>query len=377
MINMSEYHQHLLLGKVTHALTDDESVEFNHLLSSNPEFELAYKEMISKLPESMVESGFKKLDAPAYWRDLSSELEGKAGRKSAVIKKMAAVAAAFIGLLSIGWYLLAVSRKSDTVTLPVISSNASVQLKLANGKIIQLADYKETIAAGAISLDNDGSHLSFGASDTKNEGMNTMYVPTGKDYKITLSDGSEIWMNAQTTLHFPFYFSDSTREITISGEAYCKIAKNEKSPFILHLPESSVTVLGTAFNVNTYTPDKTVVSLMEGKINFTGGDHTQVLKPGRQIIFNGKEMSEDNFNSKAVLSWQQGIFYMDEANIMEIADLLKRWFGVEVVIENPDLYKKRFAGIIDKNLPLEEFLNDLKAIAKITSVQQGAEVHFK
>jgi ferric-dicitrate binding protein FerR (iron transport regulator) len=374
---MSEYHQHLLLGKVTHALSDDEVVEFENLLSGDREFELAYKELISKLPASMVETGFKKMDAPSEWRDLASELKRKAGNKRMVVKRIAAMAAVFIGLFCIGWYLLAVNNRPGKATLPLNSNAANVQMKLANGKIIQLTNNKEMIKTGAVSLDNDGNNLSFAVNDKKESGINTIYVPTGKDYKITLSDGSEIWMNAQTTLSFPFYFSDSVREVTIHGEAYCKIAKNKESPFILHLPESTVTVLGTEFNVNTYLPDKTVVSLMEGKVNFTGGSSTQSLEPGKQIVFDGENFTKNDFNSRTVLSWQQGIFYMDEANIAEIADVLNRWFGVTVIVENPDLYKKRFAGIIDKKLPLNDFLSDLNAIAKITSVQKGSEVHFK
>lgn len=373
---MSEHHQHLLLGKVTHALSDDEVIEFDTLLSNDPEFVIAYKEMISKLPSHMVETGFKALDDPSLWRDLPSEFKRKTVNNRELLKRIAA-AAIFIGIVSIGWYLLAVNNSPDKAMQPIDNNNANVLLKLANGKMIQLANSKEVINTEAVSLDNDGSNLSFELNNKKEAGINTIYIPTGKDYKITLSDGSEIWMNAQTTLSFPFYFSDSVREITIHGEAYCKIAKNKKSPFILHLPESAVTVLGTEFNVNTYMPDKTVVSLMEGKISFTGGDSTQLLDAGKQIVFDGRRSVTNSFNARTVLSWQQGIFYMDEATIVEIADLLKRWFGVTVIIEDPVLYEKRFSGIIDKKLPLKEFLNDLNAIAKITSVQKGVEVYFR
>ena len=185
-------------------------------------------------------------------------------------------------------------------------------------------------------------------------------------------------MNSRTTVGFPFYFNDSTREITIEGEAYCKIAKDESRPFIVHLPGSTVKVLGTAFNVNTYRTTKTVVSLMEGKIDFTGASKSRSLKPGKQIIFDGNDLTEETFDAKVTLSWQQGLCYLDEADIVEIAEILKRWYGVGVIVDNPVLYEKRFAGIINKNLPLSVFLDDLKVIAKISSsFSQDSVLHIK
>lgn len=378
MINVSEYHQRLLLGKITRALTDDECFEFDDLLLNDPQFKTAYEEMVSKLPASQVENGFRQADEPGYWKDLALEYHLKAKKKRSWVIKYAAIAAAFTGAAFMSWFFFFHQENDAKAVAEGFNKNGNVQIQLANGKIINLNNEKEIINAGSVSFENDGKSVTYTVKEQPAAGINTVFVPTGKDYKITLSDGSEIWMNSRTTLGFPFYFNGSTREITIEGEAYCKIAKDESRPFILHLPGSAVKVLGTAFNVNTYQSAKTVVSLVEGKIDFTGAGKTRLLQPGKQIIFDGNDFTEEAFDAKITLSWQQGICYLDEADIIEIAGILKRWYGVEVIVDNPVLYEKRFAGIINKNLPLSVFLDDLKVIAKISSSFSGDSVlHVK
>ncbi len=377
MINVSEYHQRLLLGKIIHALTDDECLEFDSLLLTDPEFKTAYEEMISKLPASQVENGFRQADEPGYWKDLALEYHLKAKKKRLWVRKYAAIAAVFTGAAFMSWFFFFPQQNDTKAVAEGFNKNGNVQIQLANGKIISLSNEKEIINTGPASFDNDGMSVTYVVKDKQVTGINSVFVPTGKNYKITLSDGSKIWMNSQTTLGFPFYFNDSIREITITGEAYCKIAKDESRPFILRLPGSTVKVLGTTFNVNTYQTTKTVVSLIEGGINFTGADKTQSLSAGKQIIFDGNDFTEQTFDAKVTLSWQEGLCYLDEADIVEIAEILKRWYGVVVIVDNPVLYKKRFAGVINKNLPLSVFLDDLKVIAKISSSLSDSVLHIK
>lgn len=378
MINLSEHHQHLLLGKITQTLSDDEVTEINNLLSYDVEIQQAYKELLNKIPHELTITSFKKTDQPGYWKNLAGEYRNKAARKKLVMISWASAAALIAGLAFTFWIYQTPGKASNKTAIAYKQNNETIRLQLANGKIINLDNEKGNIEEESASIINDGKTLSYSSHEKKASGMNSVFVPTGKDYKITLSDGSEIWMNSLTTLDFPFEFTGNTREITITGEAYCKIAKNSSKPFIIHLPNSLVKVLGTEFNVNTYKVDLTAVSLVEGKINVTGGNKTVAVNPGTQTVFDGKSIIEKPFDSKTVLSWRQGLFFLDETDIVEISGLLKRWYGVQVVVNNPVLYKKRFAGVINKNLPIEAFLDDLKAIAKInSSFSKDGSLHFK
>jgi ferric-dicitrate binding protein FerR (iron transport regulator) len=199
------------------------------------------------------------------------------------------------------------------------------------------------------------------------------------DYQVTLSDGTKIWMNSATRLHFPTNFHADAREISIDGEAYLEVAQDAKRPFTVRLPNSSVQVLGTALNVNTYHPDVTNVALVSGAIQFSGGQTRLMLKPGEQVVYSEEGgISKQTFDPKFVLSWKKGLYYFEAADLNDIAMVIQRWFGVNTMIDSKDLLNTKVAGVLDKHQPLENFLDDLKAIAHIQAYFDKAGVlHFK
>ncbi len=88
-------------------------------------------------------------------------------------------------------------------------------------------------------------------------------------------------------------------------------------------------------------------------------------------------ISQDRFEAKKVLSWQKGLFYFNDASLREMEPVLKRWYNVRVQIDNPVLLKKRFAGVLDRNQPLDVFLNDLKGMSRISSfIDKDSVLHF-
>ncbi len=169
------------------------------------------------------------------------------------------------------------------------------------------------------------------------------------DYKITLADGSKVWLNSTSRIDFPFEFSAKTREITINGEAYLEIAKNSAKPFIVHLPNGSVKVLGTEFNVNTYDSNMIKISLIEGAVSFEGRKESILLKPGFQAVSTpGKDYTQ-TFDSFKTLSWRDGIHYFDESPLSEIIKVIPRWYNVKsIVIDNSRNQNKRFVGLLNK-----------------------------
>jgi len=188
-----------------------------------------------------------------------------------------------------------------------------------------------------------------------------------------------IWLNSATKLEFPLAFPGDTREITISGEAYLKVAKNAAKPFIVHLPHSTVQVLGTEFNVNTYDSGLVKVALVEGSVNMQAPTGTSKLAPGKQAVYRfGQPISQETFDARTVLSWQKGLFYFNDASLQEISKVLPRWYGIQVTIDDPSILSRTFSGIIDRNKPIEVFMEDLKMISRINAYRDKQNVlHFK
>ncbi len=120
----------------------------------------------------------------------------------------------------------------------------------------------------------------------------------GMDYKINLSDGSEIWLNSMSKLIFPSEFASDKRVVTIDGEAYLNVAKNPSKPFIVRLPENTIEVTGTEFNINTYNKNSVRVALVDGGINLTSSTSTVKMKPGTQAVVTNGLVNLESFDDQ-------------------------------------------------------------------------------
>jgi transmembrane sensor len=203
------------------------------------------------------------------------------------------------------------------------------------------------------------------------------------DYKITLSDSSEIWLNSVSSLSFPSTFAADKREISIRGEAYCRIAKHANQPFIIHLPGNTVQVTGTEFNVNTYSSSGVRVALVDGGVNLVSGATaasgpvTLKINPGFQAVSAAGKIEQAPFQADKVLGWRQGIYNFDGAALDEISEVLARWFGTRTQLDDPSLAHKKFAGALYKKRPLSSFLDNFKVISHIDSYfDEKGMLHF-
>jgi ferric-dicitrate binding protein FerR (iron transport regulator) len=292
-----------------------------------------------------------------------------------------------------GWWLLP-GRKNETINFAAFKTQpGSIELKLADGSTVDLSKVKGNLHKAQLILDNKDNALSYQATGESPVGLNTISVPVAMDYKLNLPDGSEIWLNSASTVSFPTRFAADKREISITGEAYCRIARHPDQPFIIHLPDNTVQVTGTEFNVNTYDKAVVKVALVEGGANLVSsgasaqslsgassqpsGNGILKLNPGYQGISGNGRITQAPFDPKKVLSWRQGIFYFDGAGLDDLSQVLARWFGIRTQLDEPSLADKRFVGALYKHRPLNSFLDNLKAIAHINSYLDNRGVlHF-
>jgi ferric-dicitrate binding protein FerR (iron transport regulator) len=387
MEQLTEEEKFLLLGKVTGTLSPEEEHAVEQLFLTNPHARAAYDELTGALPMEEVATQFARRKENPTWRDLKTELQQRKQPRLPEIKripfykkKWAAAAAITIGILAAGTVLWNQFGKSDNRDLAELTSKPAIELKLANGQVVNLSQAQGTIDAGAAQLNNSNKSLSYSVNnDEAVAGINTLTVPIGLDYKISLADGSEVWLNSATRLDFPLAFPGNTREITVNGEAYLKVAKNAAKPFIVHLPHSTVQVLGTEFNVNTYDSGLVKVALVEGSVNMQAPTGASKLAPGRQAIYrSGQSISQETFDARSVLSWRKGLFYFSDASLKEISKVLPRWYGIQVTIDDPTILSRTFSGVIDRNKPIQVFMGDLKMISRIDSyVDEQNVLHFK
>ncbi|SEW04204.1 FecR family protein [Chitinophaga sp. YR573] len=237
----------------------------------------------------------------------------------------------------------------------------TVILQLPGGQTVNLSTTPQHTQVGDVTLNNHNKKLSYVSGSKEGGRMAVLTVPSGKDYTLQLSDGTEVQLNAATRLQFPFTFSGNTREVTIDGEAYLKIAPDAKKPFIVHLPNSTIQVLGTEFNVNTYDSGSVKVALVKGSVRMQTNSDSLLLRPGHMAVYhNGKDIQTAGFDAEELLAWRQGIYIFHAVAAEDMCRVVIRWYGVNVIYDNPGIGKRRFTGYIDRNKPIRHFLDDLQ-----------------
>jgi transmembrane sensor len=203
-------------------------------------------------------------------------------------------------------------------------------------------------------------------------------LPGNTPKELLLSDGTTIILAAGSTLEYPKTFRGDKREITITGEAYMKIARST-TPFTVNTGKGLIEVLGTEFNVNTYDSDPVKVALIEGSVRINTDGHSQLLKAGEMASFSGKDITVNSFNKDAVLGWQAGIFsFPAGVTLDEIAKVVSRNSNIKLIVE-PSASGEIYSGVVyDRSMPISDLLNVLTKTHSIVQVTtpDGA-IHLK
>jgi len=241
-------------------------------------------------------------------------------------------------------------------------NSKNIQLQLAGGQIVNLNTDTNQVVAGNVTMQSSNKTLTYTTNPSANAAeFATLTVPPGKDYTIRLSDGTEVQLNAATSIRFPLAFRNNNREVYISGEAYLKIAKQANQPFIVHLPNTTVRVLGTEFNVNTYDSGVAKVALVQGAVKVVGARDSLQLSPGQEAVYASSTLSTSTFDETDVLSWRVGKFLFSNARLEEVCRVIPRLYGISLELDNKEVANKRFSGVIDRHQPVENVLKALKA----------------
>jgi transmembrane sensor len=191
---------------------------------------------------------------------------------------------------------------------------------------------------------------------------NTVTTPRGGQFHITLPDGSEVWLNAGSSIRFPTAFPGSERRVELRGEAYFEVAKNAGKPFLVAAYNSEIKVLGTHFNIMAYDDEKEMnTTLLEGSVEVTRGLESQRITPGHSAIINkgtGKLTVEDADLEQAI-AWKNDYFIFDNENIESIMRKVSRWYNVDITYKG-NMRDKDFAGTISRKKNISELLRMLE-----------------
>ena len=297
-------------------------------------------------------------------------------------------AASVLGLLVAG-YLYFSAKRPAAVKQPqtvAIKANKGIPapaksnavLTLANGQTITLDSVSNGSLAkqGNMEVDKlaEGAIAYKGSSKGELE-YNILTVPRGsKLATILLSDGTKVWINSASSLKYPVAFVGDEREVEITGEAYFEVSPNPKMPFKVKKAGTTVTVLGTHFNVNAYEDESSVkVTLLEGSVKVDNGSHSKLLKPGQQAQVTSGIAVEDDVDVDEVMAWKNGKFQFGEAaEINAIMRQISRWYDVEIEFRGE--VAGHIGGTISRDEDVSQVLKMLEMTGAVRFKTEGQKI---
>ena len=177
---------------------------------------------------------------------------------------------------------------------------------------------------------------------------NIVTVPVGQRVNLQLPDGTSVWLNASSEIIYPAYFSGSTREIHLNGEAYFEVEHNASKPFIVHTETFDIKVLGTKFNVEAYKGmEGFTTALMEGSVEVTdrkNKDKSVRLYPAQKVAFRNGELCKSPIDNYDVYRWREGLICFKETRFADLMRQLEKNYGVRILINNEAVKEKVFSG---------------------------------
>lgn len=201
--------------------------------------------------------------------------------------------------------------------------------------------------------------------DVKN-GITIVETPRGEKSKIYLPDGTEVWLNASSRISY-HAFTSKSRRISLTGEAYFKVARNENSPFTVQTPNCAIRVLGTEFNVMAYDQLKREeITLFKGKVNVTTGQREATLQIGEKLLVSGNTFVTQKVDLDQTYGWVENKFNFSKVTLEELVLRIENWYDVDIVCENIDEQQTLFTGTFKNEETIWEVLDAIKVYLPVS-----------
>lgn len=366
--------------------TPEADVFWNEWLSERPENLAAFQEAELQLRAmlSAVRFELEKKDSEEVWQRIEHSIHREAGvvRIRSIISWVTA-AAVVLFLAGGTWYFLNTQSGGS-----VLTQNTGMQDSITPGgnrAVLTLSDGTRVVLdsanTGAISQqgkitvvklkEGELSYEAGSANKIQSEVVyNTICTPRGGQYQLILSDGTKVWLNAESSLRYPVLFGGEARSVELTGEGYFEVAHKNKLPFHVRAGSVDVKVLGTHFNVNAYGNESAInTTLLEGSIAVSVSGKTATLKPGEQARFqidNQEFQTLTHTDLDQIIAWKNGYFSFRNTSLKEVMRQIERWYNVAVQYDGIIEHRK-FGGGIERSAQLSDVLQIL----------EESNVHFK
>ena len=275
-----------------------------------------------------------------------------------------------IGLSYFGYQQIPFHSEQKTYISP---GKLQATITLANGQMVDLHSGQQQLEEqdGTSIVQDSGCLVYSSVLSGKKTLYNTVSVPKGGEYRLCLSDGTKVWLNADSKIKYPVSFGQDKREVSLRGEGYFEVAKDSARPFIMSTDKMDVKVLGTTFDVNTYEDDgKSFVVLVEGLVEVSAGKgESRIITPGYMAEVDMHDVQAKIHVSKCdtehYIAWKSGNFSFRNASLTEILKRVSRYYDVTVIREQV-FEEEYYTGDVSSDVSLESLLAVIESSTSVS-----------
>lgn len=347
---------------------------FNNKQSEEPTF---LEKM--EVRHAMLDDNLEQPNIDQEWGKLSQRISSEAPATHHIFKRMLTqygkVACITLLLIAGVTFIFLHIQHSGTVTdgkfykaqKEVVSE---ITLSLDNGDATPLAD----------TVINFNQAATLTHTTVRSVKMVSIATTNGKNCHITLPDGSQVWLNANSKIDFPERFLGKERSVHIEGEAYFDVIHNPNQPFIVHTKAMQTCVYGTEFDVKAYPESTPSVILVSGSIGVKSNDEPSTwerLTPGKMAQLTDKDMQVQTVDTYPLTQWRNGLFYFNDTEIANIMMELGKWYNVSIVFDNEDAMHRRLHFVAEKKEGIANIIKSLNQLGVIKASYNGEQINVK
>jgi len=361
--------------------TPEEEERVRRWRAADPDHERFFKQTELFLQKMEVRSVVPVFDEAAGWDKFLRQVRPVVSPRPLLrrIWKYGAAVAAVTVLVLGGLHFLC----PEASQMQIRPGSQRAILVLDDGAKIAIGNGPMHISRGNADISNDSiSGLTFQVPEHKQEEKITyskLIIPQGGEYKLTLPDGTEVWLNSESELRFPSRFAKDRRVVEFRGEAYFKVVHRDNCPFYVKTNEMEVKVYGTEFNLRAYQDDPQIAAtLVNGHVAvIPGKDQEEVhIEPSQQLTLSRTDGKIEirNVDTDLYTSWKSGIYTFENASLEEIFNNIRRWYVFDVDFRETGLRELRFTGEFQKDRPIEYGLKLIRMTCEVNFKLEGNHI---
>lgn len=368
---------HLIFLSLFDLTNREQQFELNEWIEKRKENQELLKRLENSTYQSQRYSAYSEFDALEGWKKVEPRLRKRSKRLFYRFIPYAAVLLATIGIVTFLYTGSFVHREIDNrhgvTTLP-----SGVRLVLEDGRTLEL-NTSRSVGNDSVAgiLENDGQRLVYKHSKyAVIPQRHLLQIPRGAEYMLVLSDGTKVWLNAETELSYPSFFSGESRKVHLKGEAYFEVTSDASMPFIVETDRMQVNVLGTSFNVSAYPGEVQHTTLVEGKVRALSDGTSVELMPGEQALLTDSGITVQTVDVNNYVGWKEKRFVFKNRPIEEVVRELERWYDVHFVISR-EVQGIRLTANLPKYEDVDKILDIIEDIAQVKYEINGGEIIIK